>query len=127
MCDTLDLEVLRSGSAIVEEHHRALEARKELFELKDLAPVPQGRIGQHAHLGEGIEHHTPRFNAPDLGNQCIRRPIELDFGGMEKGALAFAANGLLDPGKIEKVNAIIPIQLPAVRPRYGKDLIVRLG
>ena len=40
------------GGVIVEEEHRHLLAREELFEREHLPPVAQGRIGEQPQLGE---------------------------------------------------------------------------
>ena len=52
MSDALHLEVAAASGAVIQQKHSGLAPCEKLFEVQNLPPVAQGRLGEHAHLGE---------------------------------------------------------------------------
>src|SRR5262245_31320334 len=58
VCDALHLQVMRLGSEVVQEQHRALLSREVLLERQDLTAVPERVSGQQSQLRQRIEHQA---------------------------------------------------------------------
>lgn len=106
MGDAFELQVLRAGGAVVEEKDGAMPAGEELFELKDLAAVAQGRVGQHAHFGKRIEDDASGIDALDFVEDGLGGAVEFDFGGVEEGGFGGALQLGYFVAKFEKVEAV---------------------
>src|SRR3954468_20798684 len=110
--DTFDVEIVAGRSPVIEQQHGAIAAGEELLELKNLPPIPQCGIREHAELGERVEDEALRLQSLDFGKQCLRGAIQLYLRRMEERAFGAAPQLRLDGGKLEEVDLA---QIPAVR------------
>jgi hypothetical protein len=60
---TLDLQIVLFRGAIIEKEHGGFSPGEELFELQDLASIPEGRFRQQPHFREGIENDAHRVHS----------------------------------------------------------------
>ena len=99
-------------------------AGKILFQRKHLTPVTKRGVRQQTQLGEGIEHESRRIHLIDFVEKRLRGFVQLQFGGMKNGVLAFVRELLFERREFEDREVA---QIPLMRFGDRHDLVACLG
>ena len=96
MADAVEMRILSLAGArhVVDEHDGGVASDEELLEPENLAAVVQGILRQEPHLGETVEHDTPRLDPFDFLSNQFDGFAELYFPGVDNGLLVAAPKAL---------------------------------
>src|SRR3954451_20609475 len=101
MRDALQLQVFRTGGAIVEQEHSAVSVGKEMLQGEDLTTVTKRIPSEQPDLREGVEDNSARLHALHLMENVLGCILELDLGRMEGRVLIFWSKTILSGGILE--------------------------